>query len=86
MFHDRARQGRSQHPPGAAVVKERCGGDLLKGLTGELPGNGERGRHGWMMDGVKTEEVWFLGPLADGGAIIRDEQRGRRPGFYPSFV
>lgn len=38
-----------------------------------------------MMDGVKTEEVWLLGPLADGGAIIRDEQRGRRPGFYPSF-
>lgn len=54
-----------------AVVKERCGGDLLKGLTGEPPGNGERVRHGWMMDGVKTEEVWLLCPLADGGAVYQ---------------
>lgn len=40
----------------------------------------ERVRPGWMMDGVKTEEGWLLGPLADGSAIISGERRGRRPG------
>lgn len=43
----------------------------------------KRVRPDWMMDGVKTEEGWLPGPLADGGAIIRDEQIGRRTGFYP---
>lgn len=26
------------------------------------------------MDGVRTEEGWLLGGMAEGGAVIRDEQ------------
>lgn len=67
-------------PVADAVVKGLCGSVYLNVLQeshreiGRLKMHFKRVRQDWMMDGVRTEEGWLLGGLAEGGAVIRDEQ------------
>lgn len=67
-------------PVADAVVKGQCGRVYLKVLQGshgavsslKMPvGTVRQGR---MVDGVRTEGGCFLGPLAEGGTVIRNEK------------